>query len=478
MNILTWNRTFIDPQTIWEALQTHQNPSRSQIEEIIAKSSAIETLTLQETACLIHLQDEDLWEEIFRVALQIKKKVYDNRIVTFAPLYITNYCLNDCIYCGFRKTNSQIKRKALSREEIQQEVEVLAGAIGHKRLIIVFGEHPRYASLDRLLETLETIYSVKVKTKYGSASIRRVNVNCAPLDVEALKLLKQAGIGTYQVFQETYHPERYQELHGLHTPKSDDAWRLYCMHRALEAGVDDVGIGVLFGLYDWRFELLGLVSHARELEAAFGIGPHTVSFPRLEPAVNTPFVDQTPYKISDQELKKIIAILRLAIPYTGMIITARENKAFRDQAIQLGITQTDASSNIGIGGYSKKSLSQQPEVQQFLLGDTRTLDELVRDLAQQGFITSFCTAGYRCGRTGDRIMGLLKCGKEALFCKLNAILTFKEWLDDFASEQTKAVAQPLLEKEMQEVQQKYPPWAPRLQEYFQRISSGERDLYF
>ncbi|MEN3013456.1 MAG: [FeFe] hydrogenase H-cluster radical SAM maturase HydG [Endomicrobiia bacterium] len=479
MNTLLEKRIFINPQEIWQIINKTKTPSITQITEIIEKSKSIQTLTPQEVACLIKIEDKDIWQELFKVALEIKKKVYDNRIVVFAPLYLTNYCINNCVYCGFRKSNKEVIRKHLNFEEIKKEVEVLSGNIGHKRVIAVFGEHPDYSNVDYITRAIQTIYSVKIKTKSGSfASIRRVNVNCAPLSVEELKLLKQAGIGTYQVFQETYHPEVYKRLHPKNTPKSNYEWRLYCMHRALEAGIEDVGIGVLYGLYDWRFEVLALVYHARELEEKYGIGPHTVSFPRLEPAINTPFVEKTPYKVKDEELKKIITIIRLAIPYTGMIITARESKEFRDEVFKLGITQTDASSKIGVGSYSQSQQRQQPNLQQFILGDTRTLQELILDLAKMGFITSFCTAGYRCGRTGDRIMNLIKCGKEAVFCKLNAILTFREWIDDFATEEVKKEVEPIIEKELKEVEQKLPKWFPHLVEFYNRIKNGERDIYF
>ncbi len=475
----TLQTTFISPEEIFEKLKTNTNPSKQKIREIISKALSIQTLLPEEVACLINLKDEELWQEIFDAALKIKKKVYDNRIVTFAPLYCSNFCENDCVYCGFRRSNYMVERKKLSYEDIKKEVEILAGKIGHKRLIVVFGEHSYYSNIDYITQVLQVIYSVKVKTKNGYGNIRRVNVNCAPLSVEELKLLKQAGIGTYQVFQETYHPEVYKKLHPGNTKKSDYYWRLYCMHRALETGIDDVGIGVLFGLYDWKFEVMGLVYHAIELERCFGIGPHTVSFPRLQPAINTNFYYKTPYKVTDDELKKIIAIVRLAIPYTGMILTARESKEFRDIAVNLGITQMDASSKIGLGEYSKDTENQQkPNLQQFILSDERSLEELILDLARKGMITSFCTSGYRCGRIGDKIMNLLKCGKEAVFCKLNAILTFKEWVDDFASEDTKKEVAPLIEKEIQEVKQKLPKWYDLLVEYYERISKGERDLYF
>ncbi|MEM0331142.1 MAG: hypothetical protein QXW84_07190, partial [Archaeoglobaceae archaeon] len=272
--------------------------------------------------------------------------------------------------------------------------------------------------------------------------------------------------------------ETYRKVHPQDTIKGDYRWRLYAMHRALEAGVDDVGIGALFGLYDWRFEVMGLLYHARELERKFGVGPHTVSFPRLEPAANTPFVQETKYKVSDDDFEKIILVLRLAIPYAGMILTAREPQKIRDRLVHYGITQMDASTRIGIGAYSDRYDKQELERQQFLIGDTRNLDELVRDLASFGYITSFCTAGYRCGRTGDMIMKLLKTGKEGQFCKLNAVLTFKEWLLDFGTPKTQEVGNRLIEKELEEIKLKLPRAYPRVLEYLQRIENGKRDLFF
>jgi len=468
---------FINDEEIWEKLKKNACSSTSRIREILEKALHIETLEPDEVACLLNVEDEDLWKEIFDTAGKIKKKVYDNRIVTFAPLYCSSYCINNCLYCAFRRENLLIKRRKLSLEEIKRETEVLAGEIGHKRLIVVFGEHPQ-ANIDYIVETIRTIYEVKVRTKNGYGSIRRVNVNAPPMSIEDLKRLKEVGIGTFQVFQETYHHDTYRKVHPQNTVKSNYLWRLYCMHRAIEAGIDDVGIGVLFGLYNWKFEVMGLVYHARELEKRFGIGPHTVSFPRLEPAFNTPFVQQTRYKVSDTDFKKLIAVIRVSLPYTGMIITAREPKEIRREMIKVGCTQTDASTRIGIGAYSDRYNEQEAERQQFLLGDTRSLDEVVRDFAQMGYITSFCTAGYRCGRTGKCIMELLKSGKEAKFCKLNAILTFREWLDDFASEETKREGEKIIAQEMEEVRRQIPSIYPKLLEYYERIKNGERDLYF
>ena len=470
-------KDFINEDAIEKSLQDNQNSDTQKIKDILQKSLAIQTLTLDETAALLNVKDENLWDEIFNTAALVKKKVYDNRIVTFAPFYCSSYCVNNCSYCGF-KTDNNIERKKLSFDEIRDEVKVLAGEIGHKRLVSVYGEHP-CSDVNYIAGSLDAIYSVKVKTKNGIGQIRRVNVNAAPFCIEDLKILQKAGIGTYQVFQETYHHKTYSKVHPSNTVKGNYNWRLYCMHRALDAGIDDVGIGVLFGLYDWKFEVMGLVSHALELEKCFnGLGPHTISFPRLEPAMNAGYVSESPYKVSDEDFKKLIAVIRLAVPYAGMIITARENADIRREMIPIGCTQTDASSRLGIGFYSKKHLSQKEEKQQFILGDTRSLDEVIMDLANMGYITSFCTAGYRCGRTGDKIMGLLRSGKEGQFCKLNAILTFREWLDDFASLETKKVGEILIKKEIEEVKNQLPNFYPKLVEYYKQIEDGKRDIYF
>jgi len=287
-----------------------------------------------------------LWEEMFETAGEIKRKVYDNRIVTFAPLYCSNLCVNNCLYCAFRRENSVEKRRRLTLQEVKDEAEVLAGEIGHKRLIAVYGEHPA-SDANYIADTIRAIYDVKVKTKNGYGQIRRVNVNASPMSISDLEMLRDVGIGTYQVFQETYHHETYQQVHPVGTLKSNYPWRLYALHRALDAGVDDVAIGVLFGLYDWRFEVMGLLFHARELEKRFnGIGPHTISFPRLEPAANTPFTHESKYKVSDRDFKRLVSVIRLSVPYTGMIITARERADIKKDVIPIGCTQTDASTRI------------------------------------------------------------------------------------------------------------------------------------
>ncbi|MBF0485405.1 MAG: [FeFe] hydrogenase H-cluster radical SAM maturase HydG [Candidatus Omnitrophica bacterium] len=470
-------RDFIpDDEIAFKIKNAPKDPAPQQVRDILKKSMAIKDLTPDEVAILINVKDKSLLEEMRDTAFKIKVKIYDNRIVTFAPFYLGNFCVNSCAYCGFSKDNATAKRKVLNEQEIRKEVEVLAGKIGHKRLIVVYGEHPKN-DVDYIVESLKTIYAVKVKTKNGHGSIRRVNVNAPAFSVDDLKKINEAGIGTYQVFQETYHKETYARMHPVSTLKGNYRWRLYCMHRAMEAGIDDVGIGALFGLYDWRFELMALIYHTQELEKKLGVGAHTISFPRLVPALNSVITPDWPYLVNDEDFKKIMMIIRLAVPYTGMIITAREKASIRDEALMLGVTQMDASSRIAIGGYSDVVTAQEKNKQQFILGDTRSLDELIRDFAQKGIITSFCTAGYRCGRTGKCIMDLLRSGAEGKFCKLNAVLTFQEWLDDFGSEDTRRMGLPLIEKEIAEIKAKNPKALDMFLQYHARIKKGERDLY-
>lgn len=468
---------FIDDGLIEKELAANTKPDAAQVRETLAKSLAVQTLTPAETAMLLNVEDEQLISEMEDTAAKVKKKVYDNRIVTFAPLYLGDFCVNNCVYCGFRSSNKAIKRSKLTLDEVRAETEVLAGKIGHKRLIIVFGEHPE-TDVNYMAETMRTIYDVKVKTRKGIGQIRRVNVNAAPMSIEELRQLKNVGLGTFQVFQETYHKKTYEMLHPRNTIKGDYLWRLYSMHRAMEAGVDDVGLGVLFGLYDWKFEVMALLLHAIELERKCGIGPHTISFPRLEPAENTPFVENPKHKVSNADFRKLVTVIRLAVPYTGMILTARENAQVRREILPLGCTQTDASSCIGIGGYTGFKDEQKSDRQQFILGDIRSLDTVVRELAQAGYITSFCTAGYRCGRTGDKIMGLLRSGKEGCFCKLNAVITFREWLDDFATEATITAGEKVIAEEIRQIKERMPAVYPQFIKMYEKTITGQRDLYF
>lgn len=473
---------FINPPKIEEEIKVNTDTDIKKVKDILAKSLSIKTLTPAETATLLNVTDPETIDLMKETALKVKQKVYDNRIVTFAPLYLSDKCINNCLYCGFKNTNTGTTRQVLSMDQIESEIKVLAGKIGHKRLIVVYGEHPE-SDIDYMCESIKKIYSVKEKAKIGYGQIRRINVNAAPLSIDDLKRLKDVGLGTYQVFQETYHKETYRKIHPANTLKGNYQWRLYAMHRAFEAGIDDVGLGALFGLYNWKFEVMGLLYHSLELEDKFGIGPHTISFPRLEPALGTSMDDFAKYRTTDEEFKKLVTVIRLSVPHTGMILTARENAAMRNEVIQLGCTQTDASTQIGIGEYSKITdqtlLSKQDQdKQQFMLGDTRSLDTVVRDLADMGYITSFCTAGYRCGRTGECIMDMLKDGSEGKFCKLNAVLTYREWLDDFATPETKAAGEKVLEKELMQVKTQMPKTYPKMMEYYHKIENGERDLYF
>ncbi len=471
-------KDFIDDAVIYTELDKQNNPDKGRVRDIIDKSLSMTTLSAGETAALLNVDDPELLAEMSESGLKNKKFVYDNRIVTFAPLYMSNLCVNSCLYCGFRNENEYEVRRKLSMDEVRRETEVLAGKIGHKRLIAVYGEHPS-TSTDYIAESLNTIYGVQAKTRRGFGAIRRVNVNAAPLPIEDLKVLHEVGIGTFQVFQETYHHDLYSKIHPGNTVKSNYRWRLYSMHRAMEAGVDDVGMGALFGLGDWRFEVMGLVAHARDLEAKFNVGPHTISFPRIEPACNAPLAGNKDTRVSDADFLKLITVLRLAVPYTGMIITARESRDIRDKCIPLGCTQADCSSKIGIGAYDESGDEQESSKQQFILGDTRSLEEMIRDLAKKGIITSFCTAAYRCGRTGGCIMDMLKTGKEGKFCKVNAVLTFREWLDDFASDKTLEICRPVMNSEIEEIRATLKPsFFKEFMSYYNRIESGDRDLYF
>lgn len=461
-------RCFIDEGEIARLLEENTDPDRLRIEDIIEKARALQRLDPGETAALLQCRDGDMWEEIYAAGLEIKQKVYGRRIVFFAPLYVANLCVNNCAYCGYRRGNDAVVRKRLCLEELRAEVEALVRK-GHKRLIMVYGEHPS-TDVNYIAETIQAAY----QTKVGAGEIRRVNVNAAPMCIEDLRKLREVGIGTFQVFQETYHRPTYEALHPRGTIKGNYLWRLYALHRAQEAGIDDVAIGALFGLYDYRFEVMGLLMHTIDLERRFeGVGPHTISFPRLEPAVNTPWLENPKHQVTDEQFKKLVATIRLSVPYTGMILTCRETAELRREVIMVGCTQIDAGSNIAIGGYAAERPAG--EKQQFMLSDDRSLDVVVRDLAEMGMITSFCTAGYRCGRTGRYFMNIAKAGKVHCMCMPNAILTFREYLNDYASPETRAVGERLVEEEIARLP------TNKLREHVRkllaRINAGERDVY-
>jgi 2-iminoacetate synthase len=452
-----------------ERLLTSPPPDAAHVRAVIAKSLAKQALTVAETAVLLRADEPELVEEIFAAARRLKRDVYGNRIVLFAPLYIGNDCVNDCAYCAFRSSNREQVRRTLDPADLRRQVAALE-AQGHKRLILVFGEHPHY-NPDFIHECVRTVYGVRV----GEGEIRRVNINAAPFDVAGFRRIKEARIGTYQVFQETYHHETYAQMHPARTRKGNYLWRLDALSRAQQAGIDDVGIGALFGLYDWRFEVLGLVTHALYLQARFGVGPHTISFPRVRPASGVTLPDR--WHVSDYDFKRLVAILRLAVPYTGLILTAREPGELRRELMGFGVSQIDAGTRLELGGYTEHGDAQCLEREQFELGDIRGLDEIMRELLTDGYIPSFCTACYRVGRTGEHFMEFAIPGFIKRFCTPNALLTAMEYLVDYASPETRAAGLKRIEGELGEL----PPSEIKreLEARLRKIrEGGERDLYF
>jgi 2-iminoacetate synthase len=461
---------FIDDDKLTALLDRPADPVR--VREIIAKSLQKEALDVNETAVLLNAHQPELVEEIFGAARRLKRDVYGRRIVLFAPLYIGNHCVNDCTYCGFRRSNRDAVRRTLDRAEVKKQVEALE-TVGHKRLILVFGEHSMYDA-PFIAETVRDVY----ETHNGKHEIRRVNINAAPMDVDGYKMVGEAGIGTYQIFQETYHHATYAKVHPAGTRKGDYLWRLDALSRAMEAGLDDVGIGALFGLADWRFEVLGMVTHARFLQERYNCGPHTVSFPRTRPASGGEFDNSK--QVSDHDFKRLVAILRLSIPYTGMILTARETPELRNEVLGFGVSQIDAGSRIELGGYTEAGDAQQQvrEREQFELGDVRTLDEVVRKLMQDDYIPSFCTACYRLGRTGEHFMEFAIPGFIERLCTPNALSTLMEYLVDYASPETRAVGESMIARELDD----FPDGGALKVDLLDRLhrirTTEERDLFF
>jgi 2-iminoacetate synthase len=444
-------------------------PDAGEIRDIIAKSLAKEPLTVAETSALLRCEDPEIVEEIFDAARTLKRNVYGNRIVLFAPLYIGNECINNCMYCAFRRSNTDAVRRTLNPAEITAEVTALEDR-GHKRLILVFGEHPQYDA-EFMADTVKQVYSITS----GPGEIRRVNINAAPLDHDGYKLMHASGIGTYQVFQETYHHDTFAKVHPSGTQKSDYMWRLDSLNRAMEAQCDDVGIGALFGLYDWRFEVLGLVSHAVSLHQRYGVGPHTISFPRMQPAQGVS-LDDFPL-VDDEDFVKLVAILRLAVPYTGLILTARENAEIRRKVMEFGVSQIDAGSRIELGGYAEDECeSQCVNREQFELGDVRSLDGVMHELVTDGYIPSFCTACYRLGRTGEHFMEFAIPGFIKRFCTPNALTTLMEYLVDYATPKTRQAGLTLVEAELKKI-----PDSAEKADLMNRLeqirSTDQRDLY-
>ncbi len=460
-------KPFIDPNEIWDFLNGAET-DESKIETIIEKALAKNRLSLNEVAALVMTQEPHLVEKIKQGARTLKERVYGDRIVLFAPLYIGNMCTNNCQYCGFRVTNTNQKRVTLSHSQIIDQVMSLEDD-GHKRLILVYGEHPKYTP-DFIADTVRTVYSVKHK----NGEIRRVNINAAPQSVEGFRTIKESGIGTYQIFQETYHPETYKKVHPA-GHKSDFDNRLTSLDRAQEAGIDDVGIGVLFGLYDWRYEVLALVRHVNHFEAAYKVGPHTISFPRIQAASEMNIDDK--YMVSDEDFTKLVAILRLAVPYTGMILTAREPAHIRREVLKYGVSQIDGGTNIQMGGYSEKNATNQDlQFEQFEISDTRSLAEVIDELIENDYMPSFCTACYRNGRTGEHFMEFSVPGFIKRFCGPNALLTMAEYIEDYANDATRAKGYAFIDRKVDELSKTQN--VEKLRERLEQIKTGVRDLYF
>jgi 2-iminoacetate synthase len=458
---------FIDDEQLHGLLQRRADAGA--VREIIAKSLSKQPLSVEETAALLAADEPELLEAIFDAARQLKRDVYGNRIVLFAPVYIGNNCTNDCLYCAFRRSNKAEIRRTLEEDEIRQQVLALENK-GHKRLILVFGEHPQYDARF-MAECVQHVYA----TATARGNIRRVNLNAAPLDHDGYRIVKASGIGTYQIFQETYHHETYRNVHPKNTNKSNYLWRLDGVARAMEADCDDVGIGALFGLYDWRFEVLGLISHALHLQKHYNVGPHTISFPRLRPACGVQMEGM--HLVGDDDFKRLVAILRLAAPYTGLICTAREPPALRREILGFGVSQIDAGSRVEIGGYTEAGDAQVMEREQFELGDIRPLDEVVRELLVDGYIPSFCTACYRLGRTGEQFMEYAIPGFIQNFCTPNALSTLMEYLVDYASPDTRKAGEAAVRREIEKL-----PDDERKRVLLDRLrriaETEERDLFF
>jgi 2-iminoacetate synthase len=457
--------TFIDDNKIATLLEKAQSATRQAAQAVIRKALKMKGLTPAETALLLQCQDRTVLNQLFKAARKVKEEIYGKRLVIFAPLYITNYCVNNCRYCGFSCANKVLERKRLNLKEIAAEVRVLEQQ-GHKRILLEAGEDPK-AGIAYLEQAIKTIYA----TKYQHGEIRRLNVNAAAMSVANFRRLKKCKIGTYQLFQETYHQETYQKMH-LSGPKADYRYHLYAMHRAQEAKIDDVGIGVLFGLYDFKFEVLALLFHALELEKKFGVGPHTISVPRIEPADHMELTLKPPYPVSDQDFKKIVAILRLAVPYTGLILSTRESAKLRNEVIGLGISQISAGSVAVPGGYKKSLKNKGRAAGQFSISDNRTLAEVIKDISQLGYSPSFCTACYRLGRVGADFMDMAKPGLIKKFCLPNSLLTFKEYLLDYGDKAAQRLGNKVIRQSLKDIPNKK-AFVAKLK----RIEAGERDLY-
>lgn len=453
--------SFIDDGKIHGLLNNGSAAGKAECRDILQKALDSKGLDLDETAKLIQIADEELISELFESALTVKENIYGKRIVLFAPLYTSNRCINDCVYCAFRASNKSIERRALTIEQIVEEARAIE-AQGHKRILMVCGESDSDSDSEHIAKAVQAVYK--------ETGIRRINVNAAPMEIEEYKRIKDAGIGTYQLFQETYHRQTYSKMHPS-GPKTDYDYRLSAMERAIKAGIDDIGVGALLGLYDYRFELLAMLAHAKFLDANYGAGPHTISIPRLKKASGS-MLESAPFPISDLEFKKYVAVLRLAVPYTGIILSTRESMKLRDELINLGVSQMSAGSKTNPGGYKGKANNNG----QFETDDHRTLNEVLRAICDSGFIPSFCTACYRTNRTGDRFMELAKSGHINEFCQPNSIITFKENLLDYADEDTRMKGDEVIKSAIMEI--KDLKLRDLTNQRLKDIEGGVRDLYF
>jgi len=440
------------------------------VRAILEKAKTCKGLTHREAAVLLNITDETVLAEMFKTAKEIKERIYGKRIVLFAPLYISSYCVNGCVYCGYQACNDNMKRTKLTMEQLEAEVKVLE-ALGHKRIVIEAGEDPVNCTLDYVIECIEKIYSLK----FDNGSIRRININVAATTVENYRRLKAAEIGTYTLFQETYNQEVYEKMHPT-GPKHNYNWHTTAMDRAMEANIGDVGIGVLYGLYDYKYDTIGMLMHAEHLEEAFGVGPHTVSVPRLRAAEGVD-LNELPYLVKDPDFKKLVAVLRMAVPYTGMLLSTREEPKFRAEVLALGISQFSAGSCTGVGGYSEENgIDKTEEKPQFEVSDHRSPMEVIKGLCESGYLPSYCTACYKLGRTGDRFMALAKAGQIHNTCQPNALLTFQEFLIDYADDELKVIGQKVIEKGLLDIPKESARKAAL--EKLKRIKAGERDLRF
>lgn len=455
----------IDDLAIAATLERHRHAGAPLVRDVLAKAREMQGLGGEDMAALMTVSDPELLGELFAAARDVKNAIYGRRLVLFAPLYVSNLCGNECTYCAFRARNTALTRRALTQEEIAHETRILVRQ-GHKRVLLVAGESYPHEGFSYVLKAIDTVYGVTE----DHGEIRRINANVAPLTLDEFRQLKAAKIGTYQLFQETYHRPTYAAVH-VAGKKRDFDWRLTAMDRAMQAGIDDVGIGVLFGLFDWRFELLALMQHIRHLESRFGVGPHTISVPRMEPASGSDVASQPPHPVSDVDFRKIVAILRLAVPYTGIIMSTRESAHIRRETFALGVSQISAGSRTNPGGYAD---DEHFEAAQFSLGDHRPLDEVIRDVARLGYIPSFCTGCYRLGRTGQDFMDLAKPGDIKAHCDPNALSTFVEYLIDYASEETRKVGDALVEEALASMEPGPKQTAATM---VSKVRGGKRDVF-